>query len=489
MNDEYKRHLKGTLWSGIGLLPARLQGIILIPILTKMLGVAFYGEYVSVLTVISLISGVSDLGLGTSLSRFFPSVKGTDEGARTFYTVLWVTAFANGIVFLVVGLGGRCLAPSFHLPSEIAFHIAAAIALYSVYGVVVEFYRASELMSTYVLIGGFRNLAEMTVIAVIAIFVQDLKVVVEGIIMVNLVALVVVYLSVRERVGRVHAPDSRIKKLLVFSLPLVPTRVADWVVNLSDRLLIGLFLGQFAVGLYNTGYALGTFILVVATIEVTMLPPLLARLYDTGKRSMVDDIVAYSLKYFLILAVPVLGGLVAISKQLLLLISNQIIADQAFAIPPIVAFGALLYGCYYILLQVLQVKLRTKRIATAVIVGAISNLVLNVLFIRAFGIITAAVSTTIAFGISFIIVFVGTGIGLRGIIQKTRVANIALSSSLMAASLIFVNERVGNMILLDLIVAAVSYPLCLIVFDVFDEKERGYFGGIVKRLVQGFREV
>ena len=483
MKEEYKRHFRGTLWSALGLIPGQIRGIILIPILTKLLGVSFYGKYVLVLTVISLISGLSDLGLGMSLSRFLPSVKDTDEGAKTFYSVFWATFLINGIVFFIVGVVGSYLATYFHLPPGIAFHIAAAVALYSMYGVVIEFYRACEFIRTYVLLGGARNVAEIVVVAVTAIFTRDLTRVVDGMAMLNFIALVGIYLSIRSRVGRVHGPDDRVKKLLSFSLPLVPGRVADWVVNLSDRFLIGLFLGEFAVGIYNPGYALGSLILVVPTILVTMLPPLLSRLYDTGKLSIVDDIVIYTLKYFLIVAIPTFFGLIVISKQLLLVLSNQIIAEQGYVIPPIVALGAVLYGCSQILLQVLQVRLRTKRIAVAALTGAAVNLILNLLLIRTFGIVAAAVTTTVAFGISFIVVLQATGLSISTIARSTRFVNILVSGLTMALILLVAHDGLANTLLLEMVFGVLSYSVCGVAFGVLDERERRHFNGMMKRLI------
>jgi len=47
---------------------------------------------------------------------------------------------------------------------------------------------------------------------------------------------------------------------LGFGLPIIPGNLAGWVINSSDRYLIGLFLGTAFVGYYTPGYILDSMI-------------------------------------------------------------------------------------------------------------------------------------------------------------------------------------------------------------------------------------
>ena len=41
-----------------------------------------------------------------------------------------------------------------------------------------------------------------------------------------------------------------IKKLLIYSVPIIPSSISLWIVNLSDRLIVTYFLGASANGIY-----------------------------------------------------------------------------------------------------------------------------------------------------------------------------------------------------------------------------------------------
>ena len=47
-----------------------------------------------------------------------------------------------------------------------------------------------------------------------------------------------------------------IRAMTAFGLPLIPSTVFVWVLNLSDRYIIGYFHGSGQVGLYATSYDL-----------------------------------------------------------------------------------------------------------------------------------------------------------------------------------------------------------------------------------------
>ena len=52
--------------------------------------------------------------------------------------------------------------------------------------------------------------------------------------------------------------DYNLKKMLSYSLPLIPNGISWWVTNASDRLIINLFLGVKYNGLYAMAYKIPT---------------------------------------------------------------------------------------------------------------------------------------------------------------------------------------------------------------------------------------
>ena len=85
-----------------------------------------------------------------------------------------------------------------------------------------------------------------------------------------------------------------------FGLPTIPANLSNWVVNSSDRYVIGIFLDTAAVGYYSPGYTLGNIITMFISPLAFMLPAILAKYYDENNMKEVKTILKYSLKYFLL---------------------------------------------------------------------------------------------------------------------------------------------------------------------------------------------
>jgi O-antigen/teichoic acid export membrane protein len=59
---------------------------------------------------------------------------------------------------------------------------------------------------------------------------------------------------------------SKLKEMLLFSLPLLPNSLNFWIMNVSDRYILSYFLGYEATGIYSASYKIPTIITVINTI-------------------------------------------------------------------------------------------------------------------------------------------------------------------------------------------------------------------------------
>lgn len=79
-----------------------------------------------------------------------------------------------------------------------------------------------------------------------------------------LVFLIMVSLIVSE-IGIKIPKFTNLRDYIVFGLPTIPGNLSRWVVNSSDRYVIGILLGTAFVGYYSPGYTLGYAIYVCST--------------------------------------------------------------------------------------------------------------------------------------------------------------------------------------------------------------------------------
>lgn len=137
-----------------------------------------------------------------------------------------------------------------------------------------------------------------------------------------------------------------LKEELKFAIPTVPNNVSSWIVDSSDRIVIGVVLGSVAVGCYSPGYSLGNLILMFLTPFAVLLPAVLPEYYEKGDMEKVDTFLTYSLKYYLLITIPACVGLSILSKPLLYVLTTTIIADSGYLVTPLVALGAMFMGIY-----------------------------------------------------------------------------------------------------------------------------------------------
>jgi O-antigen/teichoic acid export membrane protein len=271
---------------------------------------------------------------------------------------------------------------------------------------------------------------------------------------------------------------SHLKEYLRFGLPTVPGNFSAWIVNSSDRYIIGYLLGVAFVGYYSPGYLLGAIISMYIAPLGFMLPAVLSKYYDENNMKEVKTVLRYSLKYFLALAIPSALGLSLLSKSLLTILSTPEIASQGYLVTPFVALSALLLGMRAVVGQIFVLEKKTKISGTIWIITAILNLGLNLIFIPYIGILGAAITTLLAFTLGFILATYYSFKYLTFDIDFSFIAKSVFSSVVMSLVIIKWNPIGLLNVLIVIGVCAVVYSVILLVL-----------GGIKSEEIKFFREL
>jgi len=132
---------------------------------------------------------------------------------------------------------------------------------------------------------------------------------------------------------------SELKPYLRYGMPLTPNAMIIWIIHSSDRYIIGYFIGMAAVGVYSAAYAMGNLILFFLTPIMVILFPTISKLYEEKSIEEVRNYLKYSLKYFLIFAIPSAFGLSVLAKPLLRILTTPEFVSGSIVVP-FVALGA-----------------------------------------------------------------------------------------------------------------------------------------------------
>jgi O-antigen/teichoic acid export membrane protein len=127
-----------------------------------------------------------------------------------------------------------------------------------------------------------------------------------------------------------------LKEELNFAIPTIPSNVSSWVVDSSDKYVIGILLSSAAVGYYSPSYALGSILLMLFSPFALILPAVLPKYFEEGNLKQVNTFLKYSMKYFLVISIPAAVGLSILSKPILTMISTPLIATNGYLVTPCV---------------------------------------------------------------------------------------------------------------------------------------------------------
>ena len=190
-----------------------------------------------------------------------------------------------------------------------------------------------------------------------------------------------------------------LRRLAAYGLPLTATFALSFVVEMSDRFLIGWLVDASASGLYAASYDLPSHVLTVIfmIINLAAYPLAVRALEEAGPEAAVQQL-RRNLILLLGLGLPSTVGLALLSPGIATLLLGAEFRPTALAVMPWVAVAALLANLKTVYFD-LAFQLGQHTLGQVWVLGtaAIINLVLNLLLIPTLGAVGAALATLVAY--------------------------------------------------------------------------------------------
>lgn len=190
------------------------------------------------------------------------------------------------------------------------------------------------------------------------------------------------------------------KYALEYNLPLIPHYLSLIILNQSDRIMIKNYCGDGDAGRYSLAYQLAIVITILATsINGSRVPWTYEKL-KTGRYDNLKKIICY-LVIFLSCVTVILG---LFSPEIIGVIGTDEYKTATYVIP-VVSLG-LFYSFIYDLFAAIEFYFGyTKYVMYASTVGAVLNLLLNMVFIPKYGFVAAAYTTLICYAVLMLMHF------------------------------------------------------------------------------------
>ena len=465
---------------------AAISGILILSMVTKSLSTTEYGIWVQVVVTASLMALVVGLGLPAAMVRFLPAEESPSRLRNSVYTVLAIvmlTASIAALAFLV-------LAPYlanwlFDGRRDIVIILAFVVFIECIISVLLHFLRARQRVKLYSTFLLMQTLLLAVFLAVAFLLDHGLVGATLAVLFSRTVVFLLLMVHTARTLGLGRPRLTSITGYFDYGLPMVPVNVSDWVLSFSDRYLLTILVGVVYVGYYNPGYSLAALILMLVTPLRFLLPAALSELFDKGRLEQVRAHLRYSLKYFLVLAIPASVGLGILSRPLLLLLTTEEIAQEGYMVTPIVAVAMVIFGCQIIINQILTLKRLTRTIGAVMTTAALLNICLNLVLIPRFDVIGAAFSTLAAFAFALIATAYFSAAQLPFKVDIKAIVQIIVGSALMGVVLLLTIpylEAWGHLgTFLAILGGAGVYGVSVLLLRIFSKGEVQFFRSLISR--------
>ena len=469
--DEYIQFIQRIGIVGIANILISLSGLIFIPIITKNFSTSDYGVWAQVNTLVALVPNIVNLGLPYTMVRFLAAEKDKEIIRQSFYSMMALVLASTIVMIVVFIVFSTQIANALFDGSMQIMWIVTGIAFFSCINLMLlSYFRTFQQIAYYSIFLVLQTYIGVGVSIVLTLLKYPIEVVVLGLLSGYLIVFIVMALLILKQLGFTLKFKSLTEELK-FAIPTVPNNVSSWVVDSSDKFVIGICLGSAAVGCYSPGYALGSILLMFLTPFAVLLPAVLPEYFESGDMDKVDTFLTYSMKYYLLITVPAAVGMSLLSKPLLYILTTTIIADSGYMITPLVALGAIFMGIYGIVNNIIILEKKTSILGYIWITVAVLNIVLNIFAVPYLGIYGAGLATLVCYFLAFLVTMFYSSKFARLPFDVKSIIKILISSAIMGVFVYITNPQGIINSLIVILISVLIYFVVLFLLKGIDKKE------------------
>lgn len=389
--NKKKQLAKNTIIIFFGRVCTQLISYFLLPLYTAYLATSEYGLVDLVQTYITLLVPIVTLELEMSVFRYLIDVRGKEKDTKVLmsnnFFILGISLSSFTLLYLIIT--SFVVIPFRFL---ILFDAIVCVLSGNFLQIARGFGRTVDFSISCILTG-------ITTILSNIVMICYLHRGAEGMIFSMALANFICALYLFLRIKMYHYIDfSLVDKKLIkdmnrYSIPLIPNGVSWWIVNASDRSIIAFVLGAGANGLYAISNKFPTIISSLTGVFNLSWSESAALHIDSPDRDeFFSDITNTVIKLFTSMG----AGMIACMPFLFPLFINAKF-QEAYQYIPFLVLGTVFNVAICLYSQVYLAKKLSKQVASTAILGAIINIVINVLFIKKIGLYAAALSTAISY--------------------------------------------------------------------------------------------
>jgi O-antigen/teichoic acid export membrane protein len=289
-----KKHVKSILFLTAAPISQVIRSLIIVFLMSKFMTLSEVGIWGQILAIHAFLYMLINLNLTHSMSRFFPSQKEDIKKVSSIFFGIFIIVVLSSIIVGAVLIVFNDFFSQVFFNSKNFTNVILLLSvfillenifnnIYSYLRSMQEYYYQSMLMIyrtlfELIIVGGgiiyFHYIDELTLDIVFYLFFSS-----------TLLTITIGYfiLHVKKLIIYTRPDFNFLREYLSFGLPQLPGSLSHWIINLSDRLIIGFYLGIEALGVYFIANRIG----MILTFPLTPLGTLLyaegSKKHDNGE--------------------------------------------------------------------------------------------------------------------------------------------------------------------------------------------------------------
>jgi O-antigen/teichoic acid export membrane protein len=391
MIEDLKRTFNQTVIYSLGNVLPKLVGFILLPLYTSHLSTSEFGILAILQASSQILIGVLGFNIHTSMMRWLVIDKSIKYQKSIIYTAL-VSSFAISIFMCIalipfnnqfsVLLFGHANFKSY------IFLLIISSAIGIINNIPLNILRYHEKAARYIWV----SVIKFVIILILNFyFLTQTSYEIDGILIAEIIGGAVLIIQTVsytfQNINFVFNYTAFIE-MFKYGFPLIFSTTSALILSLSDRFIIKYFLNDSSVGVYSLGNKIAGFInvFIIQSFQLGFLPIAFKKLQDANSKRFFVKVFTYFNLVLIFFAL----SLSLFSKEIITTFASQKDYWDAYTVIPVLSLAFVLRGAQYIVSLSFHYTKQTSYNAYIIMLSAIINVGLNIVFIPLLGIIGAA---------------------------------------------------------------------------------------------------
>ena len=385
----------------IPILVSKSIGVLIIPIYTRILSVSEYGNLDLLLVIANLVNLVVAFEISQGVARFYSAEKKIKNRNLLVSSAFQFFIFCHFVFLAVISYFADSLTPILMGEDTDPLIFLLGIFYGTAHGLLLfvqNQFRWDLKSKTYAIISIITSIISTLLSLVFAIVLEyGLSGILLGLIVGNLIGILIgLFIQRKKFFGGFSYKFLR--KLLAFSLPLVPSGLAVFFSAYLDRFMINAIVGVDAVGIYGVGFRIAS---VVGIITIGLRGAFMPTIYKHAQDENTPKQIATAFRLFAVGALSFSSVFILFPKFFVSILSTEDYLSASNVVPSLVL--GIIFAQMYIFTPGMALAKKTSLILIINIVAVALNAFLNFLLIPKFGIHGASFATLCSGAVLFIL--------------------------------------------------------------------------------------